>query len=117
MLFLIRDYLSNGIYSNVQEIIEINGSTDYLWQKTVDETYPIIKNNRPYYTEIYTVRKDYNENDFIHRLHSWIITDCTLQLHEAGLSDIYNYPIIELTTDKNVILVMILIFLIALKMN
>lgn len=43
MLFLIRDYLSNGIYSNVQEIIEINGSTDYLWQKTVDETYPIIK--------------------------------------------------------------------------
>jgi hypothetical protein len=100
MLFLIRDYLSNGIYSNVQEIIEINGSTDYLWQKTIDETYPIIKNNRPYYTEIYTVRKDYNENDFIHRLHSWIITDCTLQLHEAGLSDIYNYPIIELTTDK-----------------
>ena len=52
MLFLIRDYLSNGIYSNVQEIIEINGSTDYLWQKTIDETYPIIKNNRPYYTAV-----------------------------------------------------------------
>ena len=100
MLFLIRDYLYNGIYSNDQELVEINSSTDYLWQKTIDETYPIIKNNRPYYTEIYTVRKEYNEDDFLHRLHSWIITDCTLRLHESGLSDIYNYPIIELTDEE-----------------
>ena len=100
MLFLIRDYLYNGIYSNDQELVEINSSTDYLWQKTIDETYPIIKNNRPYYTEIYTVRKEYNEDDFIHRLHSWIITDCTLRLHESGLGDIYNYPIIELTGEE-----------------
>ena len=100
ILFLIRDYLNNGLYSNEEEIIEINGSQDYLWQKTIDENYPIIKNNRPYYTEIYTSRNEYNDNDYIHRLHSWIITDCTRQLHEAGISDIYNYPVIELTTDK-----------------
>ena len=100
MLFLIRDYLYNGIYSNDQELVEINSSTDYSWQKTIDETYPIIKNNRPYYTEIYTVRKEYNEDDFIHRLHSWVITDCTLRLHESGLGDIYNYPIIELTGEE-----------------
>lgn len=100
ILFLIRDYLCNGLYANEQEIIEINGSQEYLWQKTIDETYPIIKNNRPYYTEIYTKRNEFNDADLIHRLHSWIITDCTHQLHESGIADIYNYPLIELTKDR-----------------
>lgn len=43
MFGILCDYLNNGIYSNEREIININGSTDFLWQKTIDETYPIIE--------------------------------------------------------------------------
>lgn len=43
MFGILCDYLNNGIYSNEREIINISGSTDFLWQKTIDETYPIIE--------------------------------------------------------------------------
>lgn len=43
MFGILCDYLNNGIYSNEREIINIKGSTDFLWQKTIDETYPIIE--------------------------------------------------------------------------
>lgn len=99
MIYFIQDFLDHGLYSNEEEITEINGSENYLWQKTIDETFPIIKNNRPYYTEIYTLRKVFNEDDFIRRLHAWIITDACQQMKETGLSDIYGYPYIEISSE------------------
>lgn len=99
MVFFIQDYLDHGLYSNDEEITEINGSDNYLWQKTIDETFPIIRNNRPYYTEIYTLRRVFNEDDFTRRLHAWIITDVCQQMKETGLADIYGYPHIEISSE------------------
>lgn len=100
MIYFIQDFLDHGLYSNDEEITEINGSENYLWQKTIDETFPIIRGNRPYYTEIYTLRKVFNEDDFIRRLHAWIITDACRQMKETGLSDIYGYPYIEISSER-----------------
>ena len=35
-LFLINDYYENGIYSNTEDIVEINGSGEILWDKTIN---------------------------------------------------------------------------------
>lgn len=51
MLFLLEDYATNGPYETDEAIIEINGSDNILWQKTIDDTYPIITDNRPLYVE------------------------------------------------------------------
>ena len=52
MLFLLQDYFEYGAYTNTQDIIESNGSGDILWDKTINETFTLLSNNRPYYSEL-----------------------------------------------------------------
>lgn len=46
MLYLLEDYALNGEYEDIKEIIELNGTGQISWQKTVDKTYPIFSNNK-----------------------------------------------------------------------
>ena len=57
LLFLIRDYYENGVYCNTEDIIEINGSGEILWDKTINETFTYLSNNRPYYIELLTRKR------------------------------------------------------------
>lgn len=100
MLFLLEDYAANGIYENDETIIEINGNGGILWQKTVDETYPFIKNNRPYYIELYTNRDVSDENDYFKRLHEYVVTRCSREIENAGLTSFFNLPIAEISDDE-----------------
>lgn len=64
ILFLFHDYYEYGLYTNSEMVLEINGEGDIQWQKTIDETFPIISRNRPFYTEIYTRKVTYDDDDF-----------------------------------------------------
>ena len=48
MLYLLQDYYDNGIYANDVEIVEANGTGEILWDRTINETFSYISNNRPY---------------------------------------------------------------------
>jgi len=48
MLFLMEDYLHNGPYTNSEDIIELNGEGPILWEQTINNSFTIISNNRPY---------------------------------------------------------------------
>lgn len=100
MLFLLDDYLENDLYANEEQVIEINGDGDLLWQKTIDETYPIIYENRPYYTEIFTRKNIYDDFDFFHRLHSSIVTICSKELENQGLADMFSLSTVELSQEE-----------------
>ena len=39
---------------NSKNILEVNGSGEVLWDKTINETFSILSNNRPYYIEMQT---------------------------------------------------------------
>lgn len=49
LLFLLQDYFENGVYTNTEDIIECNGSGEILWDKTINETFTLLSENRPYY--------------------------------------------------------------------
>jgi len=49
LIYLLDDYFENGIYKNEKSIIEINGSGEVDWNKTVNNNNAIIQNNIPYY--------------------------------------------------------------------
>lgn len=100
MLFLLEDYTANGPYENDETIIEINGNGSVLWQKTVDETYPFIKDNRPYYTELYTCRDICDEDDYFKRLHEYVVTRCSHEIEIAGLTSFFSLPIAEISDDE-----------------
>lgn len=97
MLFLLEDYAANGEYVDPEDILEINGDGEIYWQKTIDETYPIISNSRPYYVELYTRKKINNDGSLIKRLHAYVVTKCSKEIDNAGLADFYGLPTADIS--------------------
>lgn len=111
MLYLIHDYYEYGLYMNSEMVLEVNGDGDIQWQKTIDETFPIISKNRPFYTKIYTRKITYDDDDFFRRLHRIVLTECSSRLEKAQLMDLFELDPLTLSEesldelgDKNFIL-------------
>ncbi|NFH79652.1 LlaJI family restriction endonuclease [Clostridium botulinum] len=96
ILFLINDYNENGIYSNHQDIIEVNGEGEILWDKTINETFAIINNNTPFYTELQTQNSIEDESDYFRKLHQCILTECFNKIELAELSLLFDINTISL---------------------
>lgn len=90
MLYLLNDYYEYGIYNNQVDLIEKNGDSEILWDKTINETFAIIKNNRPIYAELFTKKKSYNEFDYFKRLHEYVLTQCSNYIKETKLDDLFD---------------------------
>lgn len=99
LLFLMHDYFENGIYNNSKNIFEINGSGEVFWDKTINETFSILSNNRPYYIEIQTKKRVNNDFDYFKRLHECILTLISKELMEADLLSLFELTPIELIDE------------------
>ena len=98
-LHILKDYFENGLYSNQEEVVELNGEGEILWDKTINETFAFIKNNTPYYLDLYTQDNTQNDFDFIRRLHSAIVSTCSRELNNERLLDLFGLPEAELTEE------------------
>lgn len=99
ILFLINDYYEYGIYTNSEDIIEVNGEGEILWGKTIDESFALIEDNRPYYMELYTEKSVEDDMDYFKRLHECVLTECSKQLHAAQLDELFDMDRIELSEE------------------
>lgn len=99
MSFLLNDYYENGIYTNTEDIIETNGMGEIHWDRTINGTYPIIQNDRPYYVELQTKRRVNDDEDFFKRLHEIILTKCTQELKDADLLELLDIEGVFLTDE------------------
>lgn len=99
-LFLINDYYENGIYSNTEDIVEINGSGEILWDKTINETFALISDDTPYYTGLLTKKRTNNESDYFKRLHECILTRISQEMKNADLLDLLEITEIDLTDQE-----------------
>lgn len=99
MLFLLQDYYEFGSYTNTQDIIETNGTGSILWDKTINETFTLISNNRPYYPELLTMKRVNDDFDFFKRLHECILTKCSNELTAAHLCDLFDIEGVDLSDE------------------
>ena len=99
MLFLLQDYFEYGAYTNTQDIIESNGSGDILWDKTINETFTLLSNNRPYYPELLTMKRVNDDFDFFKRLHECVLTRCTEELRDADLLDLFDIMGVDISDE------------------
>ena len=99
-LFLINDFYENGIYSNTEDIVEINGSGEILWDKTINETFALISDDTPYYTGLLTKKRTNNESDYFKRLHECILTRISQEMRNADLLDLLEITEIDLTDQE-----------------
>jgi len=100
ILYLLNDYYEYGIYTNSEDIIEVNGDGDILWGKTIDESFALLQDNKPYYMELYTGRSVDDDMDYFKRLHECILTDCSEQLHTAQIDILFDIDQIILSEEK-----------------
>ncbi len=99
IIFLLNDYHENGIYNNSENIIEVNGEGEILWDKTINESFSILSNNRPYYMELFTRKTVDDEFSYFKRLHECVLTECSKQLEASGLLDLFDLVSISLSED------------------
>lgn len=99
ILYLLNDYYEYGIYNNEEDIIEVNGEGDILWNRTIDDGFAIIEDGRPYYTELITHRSVEDDMDYFKRLHECVLTECSKQLHDAGLEELFEMETVSLSEE------------------
>ena len=99
IMYLMQDYYDNGIYSNSEDIVEINGEGSILWNQTISDGFAIINENKPYYVELFTQHSIDDDYDYFTRLHKTILTACSRQLDEAGLLGLFEYDALELSEE------------------
>lgn len=90
MVYIINDYNQNGHYTNHKEIIEINGEGAIIWEKTINEMFTLIHNNRPYYPIMFTRKNTFDNEDYFKRLHESVVSYCSKTLEEANLLDLFS---------------------------
>ena len=100
LLFLLNDYYENGSYSNTEDIIESNGMGEILWEKTINETFTLLSNGRPYYTDLQTKKRVNDDYDYFKRLHECLITVASKELAEADLLDLFEITGADLSDDE-----------------
>lgn len=98
VLHILHDYYENGIYTNYQEVIETNGEGEIDWDRTINETFAYLKDNRPYYLELKTIANQTDDFDYFKRLHECIVTECSKYLEDLGLTELFDdVPFAQLT--------------------
>ena len=99
LLFLLQDYYENGVYSNTEDIIESNGSGEILWDKTINDTFTLLANNRPYYIDLQTKKRVTDDYDYFKRLHECVLTKASVELRDAGLLELFEITGVDLTDE------------------
>lgn len=99
ILFLLNDYYDYGLYNNLENIIEVNGEGEILWGKTIDENFALIRDNLPYYMEMFTRKAVDDEEDYFRRLHEIVLTECSRQLEESQLSELFEMESLSLSEE------------------
>ena len=95
-----EDYFENGLYTNYQSILEINGNGEIDWNRTINDTVAIIQNNNPHYTNLLTKQNMPDTFDYFRLLHEYIITDCSEFFEKHDLLDLFDLTRVKLS-DKS----------------
>lgn len=99
ILFLLQDYYENGSYNNTEDIVECNGSGEILWDRTINESFVFLSNNRPYYTELKTRKRVTNDFDYFKRLHECILTMVSNEFKNTELLDLFEMAEVNLSDE------------------
>ena len=100
MLALLELYAEYDVYSNYIDGIELNGAGVIDWNRTIGNHLPIVSDGRPIYIEYESRKTLRDESDFITRLHRAVLTECSRQLHDAGVDELLSLDEVWLSDEE-----------------
>ncbi len=71
--WLIRDYLSAGIYRRLREREDVSGGGQVSWRRTIERMVPVLSSGRPVYVDTVTRSASRDRDYFVSRLHRQIV--------------------------------------------
>lgn len=101
LIFILNDYLENGLYSNEKNICVLNGEDEINWLKTIDELQPLINEGEPVYLEYFTNFTENDEENYFRQLHRYILNESTKKLNELGLIEFLGFEPINFEIDAD----------------
>lgn len=96
---LLQLYDERGIYSNFEEIRELNGNGVIDWGRTVDTVTPVLADGVPVYLDYWTRKTRRDDTDLVTRIHRAILTECSRFLSRSGIAELLGFGDIELTEE------------------
>ena len=100
ILYLYKDYNEFGVYTIMHDTLEVNGNGEINWDRTINETYTFVSNNKPFYPKLITKKKIDDDNDYIKVLHEVILTRCSKQLKKSGLLELFEFEELNLIEKR-----------------
>ena len=97
LLALLASYDEHGLYTNQERIRQTNGRGPIHWPGTISAHLPILQDESPVYVNYETTISREVDSDFISRLHSAVVTECSAELERCGLLDIFSLVPVELS--------------------
>lgn len=73
--WLIRDYLSAGIYRRLREREDVGGPGQVSWRRTIERMTPVLSSGRPVYVDTITRSAAKDRDHFVSRLHRHIVEE------------------------------------------
>jgi len=74
--YIIKDYISYGIYAKNHDEIMLNESGEIYWEDTIDLINPYMSRNKVYYSDTYNIVNLNDPYEYITRIHKWAIMLC-----------------------------------------
>lgn len=100
MFRLIELYDEYGEYTNYVENFELNGPGQIDWVRTISLRQPLFVNGEPVYVEYDSRKSRRDESDYVTRLHRCMLTTCSRNLREWGVSDLLALDDIWLSDEE-----------------
>lgn len=72
-IYVIKDFLSNGIYKEKEKIYKKSTNGKISWNRTIKQIKPQFINENPIYLEFITQRTNYNEEELISQIHKFCV--------------------------------------------
>ena len=98
--FKAGDIYENGSYRNTEVVFESNGQGEINWDNTINKSFAIICDNKPFYLEVQTRKRIDDETDYFKRLHECIISKASKELETAGLLDLFDLEKADLSDES-----------------
>ena len=92
LVFLITDYMENGLYSNDKTVYEINGSGSIDWVRTIEQEPAYIVEGSPIYFDLNTYSTVEDNLNYFKLLHMAILNECCKRLKDIKLLKYLQLP-------------------------
>lgn len=110
--YFFKDYINNGLYKTFIEKLKFNGNGEIDWEETIENENSYLINDFPVYLNFYTEETENDNNDFIQKVHKYILYRCKNYLLNSEIQKnlnlieipYFDFFVDEYIEDKNYII-------------